>query len=91
MRGIVYILRFTKSGRYYVGSTDDLERRLIQHRQGHTSTTYRGGEFTLVFSQVVESLSLARSVEHKIKAWKRRDFIEKIVREQKIRLLDNGL
>jgi len=36
---------------------------------------------TLVFSQEVKSLSLARGLERKIKNWKRRDYIEKVVKD----------
>lgn len=38
----VYMLRGA-SGRHYIGSTTDLERRLEQHRRGHTQTTKRLG------------------------------------------------
>ncbi|MDO8648939.1 MAG: GIY-YIG nuclease family protein, partial [Candidatus Peregrinibacteria bacterium] len=31
----VYIL---EGSRYYVGSTSDLDRRLLEHREGHTHT-----------------------------------------------------
>ena len=90
MSGIVYILCFTDSGRYYVGSTSNLERRLKQHRHGHTSTTHRGGDFKLAFSKVVSTLEQARRLERKIKSWKRKDFIGKIVQEQRLRI-DDGV
>jgi predicted GIY-YIG superfamily endonuclease len=41
----------------------------------------------LVFSQEVSSLKTARMAEAKIKSWKRKDYIEKIVREGTIRFL----
>lgn len=79
--GYLYILKFD-TGRFYIGSTADLERRLKQHSSGHTHSTKRlGSTFTLVFSQELETLQQARRLEHKIKAWKRKEFIEKIVRE----------
>jgi tRNA/rRNA methyltransferase/putative endonuclease len=47
----VYILR-GKSGRHYIGSTDDLERRLAEHQRGSNHTTRRlGGEVELVASR----------------------------------------
>lgn len=41
----------------------------------------------LVFHEVVPSLKIARMAERKIKKWKRRDYIEKIVRAGNIRFL----
>ena len=86
---MVYILHFPKSDKYYVGSTNDLKRRLNQHRIGHTPSTKRlGSECTLVFSQEVATLALARKAEHRIKSWKRRDFIEKVITDGKLAFLD---
>ena len=86
MRGIVYILQSEKTGRYYTGSTGNLQDRLYRHRQGNTSTTKRIGNWSLVFSQEFNSLTEARRIERKIKSWKRKDFIEKIIREKFIRI-----
>lgn len=86
MNGIVYILYFDNSDRYYVGSTSNLKRRLDQHRSGHTNSTKRLGNFNLVFSQEFSSLNKARWVEKRIKSWKRRDFIERIIKDGYIKL-----
>lgn len=83
---VVYILKFRNSGRYYIGSTSDLIRRVKQHKEGHTGTSRRLGEFEVVFTQETETLGKARQMEKKIKSWKRRDFIEKIIREGKIKI-----
>jgi putative endonuclease len=61
---VVYILKGT---RFYVGSTNDLERRLEQHRNGHTHTTKRIGEWELVKIIPTETLQEARELERKIK------------------------
>jgi putative endonuclease len=90
MKAIVYILHFNNSGKYYVGSTNNLERRLKQHRKGHTPSTKRlGSEFVLAFSQEIETLALARSVELRIKSWKRKDYIQRIISDGKIVFLEN--
>ncbi|PYL85785.1 MAG: hypothetical protein DMF17_07365 [Verrucomicrobia bacterium] len=39
----VYILRGA-SGRYYFGSTDDLERRITEHQRGDNHTTRHSAE-----------------------------------------------
>ena len=70
MKACVYILRGS-NGRHYIGSTVDLERRLAEHRRGHTHTTKRLGEsFELVASKVFNSLAEARRVERLLKAKK---------------------
>jgi len=45
-------------------------------------------DFTPVFCQEVQDLELARSVEKRIKPWKRKDYIAKIVKDQRIKFLD---
>ena len=46
----VYIL-MSESGRFYIGSTDNLERRLHQHALGHTQTTHNMKSFRLILKQ----------------------------------------
>jgi len=45
-------------------------------------------DFTLVFCQEVQDLELARNAERRIKSWKRKDYIAKIVKDQRIKFLD---
>jgi putative endonuclease len=89
MSSCIYILQFKNNGRYYIGSTSDLNRRLAQHRSGHTHSTKFLGEFELVFKQQTSSLKIARYAEKRIKSWKRRDFIEKIIKDGKIDFLSS--
>jgi predicted GIY-YIG superfamily endonuclease len=81
----VYILKL-KSGQYYVGSTSSLSRRLAQHGRRYTKTTARLRIDALVLKQKYDSLQDARSVERKIKNLKRKDYIEKMVREEYIKI-----
>jgi predicted GIY-YIG superfamily endonuclease len=60
----VYIL---KGSRYYVGSTNDLNRRLIEHKRGQTETTKRIGKWDLVEFLPCTTLDEARILERKIK------------------------
>jgi len=81
----VYILKLT-NGQYYIGSTDNVTRRLTRHMQGHTATTKRVVPTALVLKQEYKTLRDARSVELKIKKLKRRDYIEKMVKAGYINL-----
>ena len=87
MKAYVYILKSKTSGKYYIGSSSNLERRLKQHRRGHTHTTKRIGDWELVFFQDVATLEMARKAERRIKTWKRKDYIDKIVEDGKINFL----
>ncbi len=85
MLGFVYILKDDK-GKFYVGSTNNLSRRLIQHKTKHTQTTRNMTEPKLVFSQRYKNLEQARKIERKIKKLKRKDYIEKIVSDSYIKI-----
>ena len=63
----VYILRGS-SGRHYVGSTDNLEQRLLEHRRGSNHTTRRfGGSIELVVCKQLPSMTEARKLESTLK------------------------
>ena len=85
-KGIVYILQ-DDTGRHYIGSTNDLNRRLKQHRQGQTPTTHRFNNPKLVFSQEYPTLLDARKVELKLKRLKRKDYIEKVIKDEFIKII----
>jgi len=62
----VYILRGGR--RYYIGATDDLERRLTEHKRGSNHTTRRfGTELVLIAAKQVPSMADARAVERRLK------------------------
>ena len=63
----IYILRGS-SGRHYIGSTDNLERRLEEHRRGSNHTTRRLGDvIELVVNRAVDSPATARRIESALK------------------------
>jgi predicted GIY-YIG superfamily endonuclease len=82
----VYILQ-TQNGQYYVGSTDNIERRLKQRYLKHTATTSRLGVEKVLLTQEYKTLAEARKVELKIKKLKRKDYIEKMVKAGYIKIL----
>jgi len=58
----VYVLE-DKNGKLYKGLTNNLERRLREHRSGHTITTSRMREFQVVYKEVYEDFEVARKRE----------------------------
>jgi predicted GIY-YIG superfamily endonuclease len=62
----VYILRGAR--RYYVGATDNLERRMAEHKRGSNHTTHRfGGQIELVAAKELPSMAEARKIERILK------------------------
>ncbi len=83
-QGIVYILRSLKTGRFYIGSTNDLARRLNEHKNCRSKYTSETGPYQLIFNQTYETLSSARKIERWLKAQKSSKFIERIIQEGNI-------
>jgi len=86
MDGYVYILRSIRNRRFYIGSTDNIERRLKEHKEGMCHTTKRFLPVELVLYQKYDSLTRARDIELRLKRMKRKDIIQRIVNEGKILL-----
>ena len=67
----VYILRCSDFS-YYIGHTDDLEKRLAEHDTGqYGSYTAQRLPVELVFMQEFATRDEAFAIEHKIKKWTR--------------------
>ncbi|WP_022673256.1 GIY-YIG nuclease family protein [Novosphingopyxis baekryungensis] len=66
-----YMLR-CNDGSYYVGHTDNLDRRIAEHRSGfYTGYTYKRRPVTLVWSQDFAQRHEAQAAEKQIKGWGR--------------------
>lgn len=77
--GIVYILQSEINGRYYIGSTNNLIRRLDEHNQGKSKYTRLTRPFKLMLSQQYLTIEEARKIEYRLKKLKNRSIIEKII------------
>jgi putative endonuclease len=66
----VYILQSLTTGKYDVGSTVDLERRLSEHQRHHSPYTRGRGPWQLVYHEHHADLQAARKREDEIKGWK---------------------
>ncbi len=68
----VYILE-NPAGRFYVGSTDDVARRVAEHNdaaRGHKTFTHKNGPWRLVWSEVHPNRASAVARERYIKGMK---------------------
>ena len=74
----VYILE-CNNGRYYVGSTDDIDRRLKEHLKGKSKATQSILPVTLKKFIKCSSLTEARKLEYVIKKRKSRKYLEELI------------
>jgi putative endonuclease len=76
----VYILASYKGGTLYIGVTNDIARRLAEHREGKASFTARYGVHRLVHVEEYATADEAIRREKQLKKWKRAwkiDLVEK--------------
>ena len=76
----VYILECS-NGRFYTGSTDDVERRVAEHRRGKSKATKNLLPVELKAFIECKSLADARALEYQIKQQKSRKVIERMIEE----------
>ena len=79
MAAFLYILQSETSGKFYVGSTNDLERRLSEHARGHTPSTRGRGPWKLAYKEEHATLLEARRRETEIKGWKSSRMIRALI------------
>lgn len=73
-----YILQ-TAQNSYYVGSTDNLEKRLKAHNAGKVISTKNKLPVRLVFKEWYATRGEAQKKEYQIKNWKSKKLVEKII------------
>ena len=73
----VYILKSSKSGKYYVGWTSDLKRRFQEHNQGLSFATKPYTPWKLVFYASFENQKLAKDFELYLKSGSGKAFTNK--------------
>jgi putative endonuclease len=75
----VYILQSETTGHFYVGSTNDLDRRLSEHARNHTPSTRNRGPWKPVYQEIFPNLTEARRREAEIKRWKSSRMIRALI------------
>jgi len=67
--------------KYYVGSCEDVNKRLIKHNTSHSGFTGKTGDWVIKWVEEHASKTDALRREKQIKAWKSRKMIEKLISE----------
>ncbi len=80
----LYIIQSQSTNRYYIGVSENVENRLNQHNSGNTRSTRNKGPWKLNFAQKFANKKEAMAEERKLKKWKSRTILEKIIRDGKI-------
>lgn len=75
----VYILQSLKNGRYYIGSTENPEKRLAEHNGGKTKSIRYLTPFELKYKESYNTRVEARRREAYLKKLKSRKYLEKLV------------
>ncbi|MBI3195373.1 MAG: GIY-YIG nuclease family protein [Ignavibacteriae bacterium] len=87
MEYFVYLLRSYKTGKYYLGQTQDIETRLLRHNSGDSFSTRKDRPWEIVYTEKYSSQSEAMRRESFLKSpagWKELQTIK-----QKIQLKMN--
>lgn len=79
----VYLLKSKKDLEYYIGQTDNIQRRLNEHNSGKSKSTKSRRPFLVIGFEEYESQSKARYREYQLKnhSDRKKKFIEKLQRE----------
>jgi len=75
----VYILQSETTGRFYIDSTDDLDRRQSEHQRDQTPSTRGRGPWKLVHQEEFPTLLEAHRRELEIKRWKSAKLIKALI------------
>ena len=79
MAYFVYILHSNNGDHYYVGQSDNPQRRLLYHNSVEKGYTARYRPWELVYVKEFASRREAREVEGKIKRWKNKGKIVRLI------------
>ena len=74
-----YVLKNIKNGKLYTCSTNNLERRLLEHSKGWSKYTRNNGPYKLIYKEFYKSKSEAYRREIFLKTGKGREFIKEMV------------
>ena len=78
----VYILESIKDSSFYIGQTEDLEKRLNFHNQGLSKYTSRKIPWHIVYFEEYKTRTEALKRERFLKKQRNRDFYKSLINNQ---------
>ena len=72
----VYVLKSLINGRFYIGQTNNIERRLKEHNNGKSKYTKSTRPFVLIYSEDYPTRQIAVKREHELKSGKGREWLK---------------
>jgi putative endonuclease len=84
MKFYVYILQSTKTAKFYIGQTQNLENRFDEHNSGKSKYTSKDAPWNLVWYGVVGTRKESYGLEQQIKSFKSRKRIIKHIEDNQV-------
>ena len=79
----VYIIKSSKLDRYYIGSTENLEKRIKSHNSGKVKSTKAYRPWVIVYTECFENKTTALKREKQIKSYKSGEAFKNLINEKK--------
>ena len=75
----VYLIQSTIDNSYYIGLTENLKKRIVEHNQGKTKSIKHKTPFRLLYFEAYSNKKLARKRELELKnnSFRKRELIER--------------
>jgi putative endonuclease len=77
----LYILKSQRTGRHYIGQTNNLEDRIYRHNSGRERSTKSGAPWDLIFSKSFPTRAEAFQLEQKLKGFKSRNRVLEYIKQ----------
>ena len=86
----VYIIKSCKTGKFYIGHTSDLPRRIADHNRGKSRSVRNRGPFDLVYKEEFLDRAAAVRREKEIKRYKGGNAFKKLISQNSNSIVELG-
>ncbi len=86
-QGFVYILSNKNRTTLYIGVTNDLKRRILEHKAGKSKSTKEYNLFDLLYFEQINGIERAIEREKQLKNWNS-DWKWELIKETNLELID---